>query len=291
MVKILDGRALRDKILEELKEKIKKTTEKYGREPGLATVLVGESDASKTYVGMKIKTCKSIGMYSLSVELPGDISKDGLMKEIEKINNNPKIDGILLQLPFPGNLKKSTNEILQKIAPDKDVDGLTPNTAGRVIFGDEIFGACTPKGIIRLLERYDVPIEGKEVVIVNRSNIIGKPLAMMFLRKDRNGTVTMCHTKTADIDFHLKRADILVSGVGVPNFITADKIKDGVVILDAGFNRTAEGKPCGDVDFEGVKNKCSAITPSPGGVGPMTIAMLMENTYLSFMERMKKHKN
>ena len=223
MVKILDGWALRDKILEELKEKITETTEKYGREPGLATVLVGESDASKTYVGMKIRTCKSIGMYSLSVELPGDISIEGLMEEIEKINDNPKIDGILLQLPLPKKFKESTNEILQKIASDKDVDGLTPNTAGRVMMGDETFGACTPKGMIRLLERYDIPIEGKEIVIVNRSNIIGKPLAMMFLRKDRNGTVTICHTKTADLDFHLKRADILVSGVGVPNFITADK--------------------------------------------------------------------
>ncbi|MHA1727807.1 MAG: bifunctional 5,10-methylenetetrahydrofolate dehydrogenase/5,10-methenyltetrahydrofolate cyclohydrolase [Promethearchaeota archaeon] len=288
MVKILDGRALRKEILEELKVIIAEATEKFGRSPGLATVLVGEDDASKLYVGMKVKTCKEVKIYSLEVKLPSDISKESLIKKLIELNNDQKIDGILVQLPLPDKFKGDTNEILGIISPEKDVDGLSPSSIGQVLMGDEMFGACTPKGMIRLLERNNIPISGKEVVIINRTSVIGKPLAMMFLRKDRNGTVTICHSRTADLDFHMKRADILVTGTGNLNFVTADKIKEGVVIIDAGINRDTNGKLCGDVDFEGVKDKCFAITPVPGGVGPMTIAILMENTYLSFMKRMKK---
>lgn len=283
MVTILDGKALSKKINDETKEKISASTDEYGRSPGLATVLVGEDPASKLYVGMKIKTCKRLGIYSLNIPLDPDISKSDLIKKLHELNANDKVDGILLQLPLPGDLKEHTNEILQEISPDKDVDGFLPRSIGLTTMGDETYGACTPKGMIRLLERYDVPIEGKEVVIVNRTTVIGKPLAMMFLK--RHGTVTVCHSRTRDLDFHLKRADIVAVGVGRVNFLTSDRIKEGAVVLDAGINRDENDKLCGDADFDGIKDKCSAITPVPGGIGPMTIAMLMENTYLSFVKR------
>ncbi|MCP4763401.1 MAG: bifunctional 5,10-methylenetetrahydrofolate dehydrogenase/5,10-methenyltetrahydrofolate cyclohydrolase [archaeon] len=286
MVIILDGRTLRATILDELKIKIEEATNKFGRKPGLATILVGEDDASKLYVGMKVRACEQIGIYSQKIILDEKISKEDLLGKLDEVNKDPKIDGILLQLPLPGELKNSTNEFLEKISTDKDVDGFSPRSIGLGVMGDETFGACTPKGMIRLLERNNIPIEGKEVVIVNRTTVIGKPLSMMFIK--RHGTVTVCHSKTKDLDFHMKRADILAVGTGRVNFVTADRIKEGCVVLDAGINRNTEGKLCGDADFEGIKDKCSAITPVPGGLGPMTIAMLMENTYLSFMKRMEK---
>ena len=283
---ILDGKFTSEKVKNELSKKIMEATKTYGRKPGLATVLVGIDPASEMYVGMKIKACDRVGIYSNNINLPEDSTYAQLVNILHDLNSTAEIDGVLLQLPLPSHLRDKTDEIVQEILPEKDVDGLSPHTMGLTNMGDETYTAATPKGMIRLLEEYKIEIRGKEVVIINRSIIIGKPLVMMFLK--RNGTVTVCHTKTKDIDFHMKRADILVTGVGKANFVTADRIKDGVVYLDAGINRDGNGKLCGDADFEGIKNKCSAITPVPGGVGPMTIAMLMENTYLSFLKRVKK---
>ena len=286
MVLILDGKITSEKIKNDLEIQIASTIEKYGRAPGLATVLVGEDPASQMYVGMKINACHRVGIHSENIRLPNDCTFEQVVKTIEELNSLKEIDGILLQLPLPSHLRAQTDNIVQKISPDKDVDGLSPYTMGLTNMGDETYTAATPKGMIRLLEEYNIEIEGKEVVIINRSIIIGKPLVMMFLK--RNGTVTVCHTKTKDLNFHMKRADILVTGVGKANFVNADRIKEGVVYLDAGINQDENGKLCGDGDFQGIKDKCSAITPVPGGVGPMTIAILMENTYLSFLKRVKK---
>ncbi|MBN2156527.1 MAG: bifunctional 5,10-methylenetetrahydrofolate dehydrogenase/5,10-methenyltetrahydrofolate cyclohydrolase [Candidatus Lokiarchaeota archaeon] len=285
---ILDGKKTSEKIKLELQEKIIQSVKLHDRHPGLSTILVGEDAASKMYVDMKIKACDQVGITSKSVHLPENCSFSQLVAAIDEINYMDDIDGILLQLPLPPHLRNRTDEIVQKISPEKDVDGLSPYTIGLTTMGDETYTAATPKGMIRLLEEYDIKIEGKEVVIVNRSIIIGKPLVMMFLK--RNGTVTVCHTRTKDLDFHMRRADILVTGVGRVNFVTKDRIKEGVVYIDAGINRDEKGKLCGDADFEGIKDKCTAITPVPGGVGPMTIAMLLENTYLSFLKRIRAEK-
>ena len=282
MVEILNGSVLKEEILKDLTNKIKISAKEYKRAPGLATILIGEDEASKMYIRMKHNTCRKLGMYSLDVHIPTESTVENVKEKIQELNNNDDIDGILLQLPLPLKFRKDLDFLLNLISPNKDVDGLTPSSMGLCMMGDETFAAATPKGMIKLLEKAEITIEGKEVVIINRTTVIGKPLAMMFLR--RHGTVTICHTKTKNLNFHIKRADILVSGTGNVNFITADKIKDAVVIIDAGINRDAEGKLCGDVDFEGVKDKCSAITPVPGGVGPMTIAMVMQNTYNSYLK-------
>lgn len=283
MVEILNGSVLKEEILEDLTNKIEVSAKEYKRAPGLATILIGEDEASKKYIRMKHEICRRLSIYSLDVHIPTESTVDNIREEIQKINNNDKIDGILIELPLPLKFRKDRDELLKFISPYKDVDGLTPYSMGLSMMGDETFAAATPKGMIKLLEKAEISIEGKEVVIINRTIVIGKPLAMMFLK--RHGTVTVCHTKTKNLEFHMKRADILVSGTSNPNFITADKIKKGVVIIDAGINKNAEGKLCGDVDFEGVKDKCSAITPVPGGVGPITNAMLMQNTYNSFLKR------
>jgi methylenetetrahydrofolate dehydrogenase (NADP+)/methenyltetrahydrofolate cyclohydrolase len=283
---LLDGKKTSEKVKRELKTKIEGVNKKYGRKPGLATILVGSDSASKLYVDMKIRACDQVGINSENMHLSEDSSYEELIEAIHKFNSDANVDGILLQLPLPPNLRSKTEEIIQEIFPEKDVDGLSPYTMGLTNMGDETYTAATPKGMIRLLEEYNIDIEGKEVVIVNRSIIIGKPLIMMFLK--RNGTVTVCHTKTKDLNYHMRRADILVTGVGRVNFVTKDRIKEGVVYLDAGINHDDDGKLCGDADFQGIKEKCSAITPVPGGIGPMTIAMLMENTYLSFLKRVQK---
>jgi methylenetetrahydrofolate dehydrogenase (NADP+)/methenyltetrahydrofolate cyclohydrolase len=286
---ILDGKALSLELNAALKEKIKKTTEQYKRAPGLATVIVGEDKASHVYVNMKVKACTDVGINSFKKEFPAEIKIEELIDYVKLLNQNSEIDGILVQMPLPKELRKYENQIMELIVADKDVDGFHPNSIGLNTFGDETYASCTPKGMIRLLEANGIEIAGQEVVIVNRTNVIGKPITMMFI--NRSATVTVCHSKTRDLDFHLKRADILALGVGIVNFITAEKVKDGVVILDAGINRNDEGKLVGDVDFESVKKKCKAITPVPGGIGPMTIAMLMENTYLSYLKRMNKQCN
>ena len=286
IMRILDGKALSEKIKESLKGQIPKVKEEYGRVPGLATVIVGNDEASKVYVGMKVKSCEAIGMKSFSYQLKEDTSFEELKILVRELNENPKVDGILVQLPLPKHLRPFTDEILDLIDPKKDVDGFGLSAMGLLQRGIETYASCTPKGMIKVLEENEISIEINEVVIINRTNVIGKPLAFLFL--NRNATVTICHSKTKDIKVHTKRADILAVGVGKINFITENMVKDGVVILDAGINRNSDGKLVGDVDYEHVAPKCAAITPVPGGVGPMTIASLLENTLNAFLERIGK---
>ena len=284
--KIISGKEIAAKIREEIKEDAAKLAEQHGIIPGLATIIAGSNPASVSYVTAKHKTAKDLGFFSIQEDLPEDVSEDVLLEIIKKYNKDPKIHGILVQLPLPGQINES--KILYAIDPDKDVDGFHPVNVGRLVIGEALFYPCTPYGIQHLLIRHNVRIDGAEVVIVGRSNIVGKPLAMMLTQKIEGGnaTVTLCHTGTRDIFFHTKRADILIVAAGRPEIITADMVKEGAVVIDVGVNRlgyTQEGKAklCGDVDFDNVKEKASLITPVPGGVGPMTITMLMMNTLKS----------
>jgi len=282
--KILDGKKLADKLNLELKNKISDLVKETGVKPKLITIIVGNNPGSKIYVNIKHKTSEKVGINSIVKELDENISQDTLIGEINRYNNDPSVHGILLQLPLPDNLKAKTSEIVDNIIPSKDVDGLNSATKGKLFNYEEELAPCTPKGIIKLLEHYEVDLEGKEVVIINRSNLVGKPLIFMLLK--RNATVSICHTSTRDMDKHIKNADIIIVAVGKPNFITKDRIKQGAVIVDVGTNRI-DGKLCGDVDFEGVIDKCSKISPSPGGVGPLTVAFLMQNTYLAYKKQLK----
>lgn len=283
MEKILDGRALADKLNSQLKNDIEKFVEKIGVPPKLVTILVGNDSASQIYVNIKHKTCAQIGIDSQSVILDENISQDKLLKKIEELNKDKTVNGILLQSPLPNNLIKSTPLFLETISPLKDVDGLHPFNRGRLFDYNEEIVPCTPKGIIALLEYYNIELIGKEVTIINRSNLVGKPLIFMCLK--RNATVSICHTKTKDITKYMKQADILIVAVGQPNFITKDKIKDGAVIIDVGINRV-DGKLVGDVDFEDVLDKCSKITPVPGGVGPLTVSFLLQNTFTVYRKQL-----
>ena len=280
---IISGTEIAKQIREELKQEIAELREKHNLVPGLATVLVGEDPASQVYVGQKVKTCEALGVYSEKYDLPADTGEQELLTLIDKLNKDSRIHGILVQLPLP----KHINEIrvLYAIDPKKDVDGFHPVNVGKLMIGEPDYLPCTPHGIQQLLIRSGVQIDGAEVVIVGRSNIVGKPIANILLQKKAgaNATVTVCHTGTRDISFHTRRADILIVAAGRPKAITADMVKEGVVVIDVGVNRigkTAEGKAilAGDVDFDAVKEKAKAITPVPGGVGPMTITMLMLNT-------------
>ena len=280
---IISGTEIAKEIREELKQEIAELKEKHNLVPGLVTVLVGEDPGSQVYVGQKEKTSQALGIYSERYDLPADTTQEDLLALIDKLNKNPKIHGILVQLPLPKHLNET--EVLFAIDPKKDVDGFHPVNVGKLMIGEPDYLPCTPHGIQQLLIRSGVKIEGAEVVIVGRSNIVGKPIANILLQKKEgaNATVTVCHTRSKDISFHTKRADILIVAAGRPKAITADMVKDGVVVIDVGVNQigeTPEGKRilCGDVDFEGVKEKAKAITPVPGGVGPMTITMLMMNT-------------
>lgn len=249
--------------------------------PGLATVLVGEDEASKVYVGAKEKACKELGIYSERIDLPSDTTEKDLKALIEKLNTNPNIHGILVQLPLPKQI--SETNILYAIDPKKDVDGFHPVNVGKLVLGVPDFLPCTPSGIQELLMRTGIETDGAEVVVVGRSNIVGKPIANMLIQKNRkvaNATVTICHTGTRDLTFHTRRADILIVAAGRPKTVTADMVKEGVVVIDVGVNRLETGL-VGDVDFDAVKEKAKAITPVPGGVGPMTIVMLMKNTVKS----------
>lgn len=281
--KLINGNEIAQQIREELKQETAILKEKYNMEPGLVTILVGQNPASVSYVTGKQKTAKELGFYSLQDNQPEDITEEQLLKMIEQYNNDPKIHGILVQLPLPKHINET--KVLYAIDPKKDVDGFHPVNVGKMVIGEADYLPCTPAGIQQLLIRSDVKIAGAEVVVVGRSNIVGKPIANILLQKQKgaNATVTICHTGTKDMAFHTKRADILIVAAGKPKAVTADMVKEGVVVIDVGVNRigmTAEGKAklCGDVDFEGVKEKASAITPVPGGVGPMTITMLMMNT-------------
>jgi methylenetetrahydrofolate dehydrogenase (NADP+)/methenyltetrahydrofolate cyclohydrolase len=270
-------------IREELKQEIADLKAKHNVVPGLVTVLVGADPASQVYVGAKEKTSKELGIYSERYDLPADTSQEDLLALIDKLNKDPKINGILVQLPLPKGLNEE--EVLYAIDPKKDVDGFHPVNVGKLMIGEPDYLPCTPAGIQQLLIRSGTKIEGAEVVVVGRSNIVGKPIANMLLQKAEgaNATVTVCHTRTRDMVFHTKRADILIVAAGKPKAVTGDMVKEGVVVIDVGVNeigKTAEGKRilAGDVDFETVSPKAAAITPVPGGVGPMTITMLMMNT-------------
>lgn len=281
--KIISGKEVAQQIREELQKEIAELKAKHNLVPGLVTVLVGADPASQVYVGQKEKTSIELGIYSERIDLPEKTSQEELMKRIDQLNKNPKIHGILVQLPLPKHLDET--EVLYAIDPKKDVDGFHPVNVGKLMIGEPDYLPCTPHGIQQLLVRSGVQVEGAEVVVVGRSNIVGKPIANILLQKrpGANATVTICHTGTRDISFHTRRADILIVAAGRPNAVTADMVKEGVVVIDVGVNevgKTPEGKRilAGDVDFEGVKEKASAITPVPGGVGPMTITMLMVNT-------------
>lgn len=280
---IISGRDIASEIKEELTQEIAALKAKHNLVPGLATVLVGENPASQIYVGQKEKTSQALGIYSERHDLPADTSEAELLALVDKLNKDPKIHGILVQLPLPEHI--NSTKVLYLIDPGKDVDAFHPVNVGKLMIGEPDFLPCTPHGIYQLLIRSGVNIKGAEVVVVGASNIVGRPVAaLLSLEKEGfGGTVTLCHILTKDISVHTKRADILIVAVGKPKLVTADMVKNGVVVIDVGTNRigkTAEGKDIlvGDVDFEAVKEKAKAITPVPGGVGPMTIAMLMMNT-------------
>ncbi len=281
--KIISGAEIASAIREEIKAEAVKLKEEHNVAPGLVTIIVGKNPASVSYVTAKQKTAKELGFFSVQEDVDEGVSETELLNLINTYNGNPQIHGILVQLPLPAHINET--KILYAINPDKDVDGFHPVNIGRLVIGEARFYPCTPYGIQQMLVRTGVPTDGAEVVVVGRSNIVGKPIAMMLVQKAKwaNATVTMCHTATKDLASHTRRADILVVAAGRPKAVTADMVKEGAVVIDVGVNRigmTPEGKArlCGDVDFESVKEKASAITPVPGGVGPMTITMLMLNT-------------
>lgn len=272
MSQIIDGKKISQEIKDELKEKVAKLKEQ-GTEIALAVIQVGEDPASSVYVRNKKRACEYIGIESVAYEIPETTTQDELLAIIDDCNKNPKINGILVQLPLPDHIDEDT--VIKAIAPEKDVDGFHPQSVGAMTIGEPGFLPCTPAGIIQLLKRSGVEIEGKECVIIGRSNIVGKPMALLLLRE--NGTVTICHSRTKNLKEVTKRADILVAALGRPKFIDESYVKEGAVVIDVGIHRDANNKLCGDVDFDRVAPHTSAITPVPGGVGPMTIAMLMNN--------------
>jgi methylenetetrahydrofolate dehydrogenase (NADP+) / methenyltetrahydrofolate cyclohydrolase len=273
---IIDGKEIAAKKKVEIAEEVKKLKEK-GVTPGLAVILVGNNHASRTYVTNKEKTCRELGMHSVLIELPEEASQEELLLKIDELNEDPAIHGILVQLPLPKHIDET--KVIEAISPLKDVDGFHPINIGRMMTGQDAFLPCTPFGIMVLLEETGISVAGKHVVVVGRSNIVGKPVGQLFL--NQHATVTYCHSRTKDLQAQTSQADILVAAVGIANFIKADHIKDGAVIIDVGINRNEAGKLCGDVDFNEVVEKAGYITPVPKGVGPMTITMLMYNTLKS----------
>lgn len=276
MYKIIDGKKIAQTIRTELCEKIAAFKRKTLREIGLAVILVGENPASQIYVRNKIKACEEVGIKSFAYYLSEQSTQKELGDLISSLAVNDEIDGILVQLPLPAHL---SNTALRLIPDRKDVDGFSASNIGKLCLNTESTVACTPYGVMKMLEYENIEVKGKNAVVVGRSNIVGKPMAMLLLNAD--ATVTVCHSKTKNLKEQCLKADILVSAIGKPKFITADMVKDGAVVIDVGMNRDSDGKLCGDVDFENVKEKCSYISPVPGGVGPMTITMLMYNTYLA----------
>ena len=272
MAYIIDGKKISSEIKDELKTTVGRWKEE-GRSVCLAVIQVGNDPASSVYVGNKKKACAYIGIDSRSYELPEETSQEELLDLIRKLNQDDTVDGILVQLPIPDHMNEK--EVIHAISPEKDVDGFHPQSVGALSIGEEGFVSCTPAGIIQLLKRSGIEIEGKECVVVGRSNIVGKPMAMLLLRE--NGTVTVCHSRTRNLPEVCRRADILVAAIGKPRFFDDSYVKEGAVVIDVGIHRGTDKKLCGDVDFEKVVDKVSAITPVPGGVGPMTIAMLMHN--------------
>ncbi len=269
MAKRIDGKAISQMVKDELRDRVKK--EKI--EATLAVIQVGSDPASTVYVGNKKKACEYIGIRSLAFELPEETKEEELLDLVRELNDREDVDGILVQLPLPAHMDE--DKVIQTISPKKDVDGFHPQSVGALSIGQPGFVSCTPAGVIQLLKRSGVEIEGKECVIVGRSNIVGKPMALLMLRE--NATVTICHSRTKDLKEVTRRADILIVAIGKPRFITKEYVKEGAVVIDVGIHRGADNKLCGDVDFDEVEPVASAITPVPGGVGPMTIAMLMNN--------------
>ena len=272
MTQLIDGKAISAQIKEEVKEKVAALKEQ-GREVTLAVIQVGADPASSVYVRNKKKACEYVGVRSLAYELPEETTEEKLLDLIRKLNDRTDVNGILVQLPLPKHIDEE--KVLDAISPLKDVDGFHPQNVGALCIGKPRFVSCTPAGVIQLLKRSGIEITGKECVVVGRSNIVGKPMALLLLRE--NGTVTVAHSRTKDLKEVTKRADILVVAVGRPKMITADYVKEGAVVIDVGIHRNEQNKLCGDVDFDSVEPVCGAITPVPGGVGPMTIAMLMNN--------------
>lgn len=273
MAKIIDGKAVSQFVKDEVKKEVSALGEK-GVSVGLAVIIVGNDPASRTYVNNKKKACEATGIISEEYALPEDTTMDELLALIKELNAKKSINGILCQLPLPKHLDEKA--VIENIDPIKDVDAFHAVNTGHIMIGDYSFLPCTPAGIMEMLKYYNIEIDGKECVVIGRSNIVGKPMAMLLLQK--NGTVTICHSRTKNLKEVTSRADILVAAVGVPYFVTADMVKDGAVVIDVGMDRNKEGKLCGDVDFAEVEKKASYITPVPGGVGPMTIATLMKNT-------------
>lgn len=276
MAKLIDGKLIATQIKEELREKVN-ALKAQGIEPGLAVILVGDNSASQVYVRNKKTACEFVGIKSFSYELPSETSEAELLGLIDTLNADPNVHGILVQLPLPKHLDEQ--KVILRISPDKDVDGFHPQSVGALSIGLKGFVSCTPAGVIELLKRYNIEIAGKNCVVVGRSNIVGKPVSLLLLRE--HGTVTICHSRTQNLKEVVQNADIVVAAVGIPNFIKGDMIKEGAAIIDVGINRLENGKLCGDVDFEACEKKASYITPVPGGVGPMTIAMLMHNCVLA----------
>ena len=282
MVKI-DGKAFSQIILEKIREEHNQLKEKYGKQAGLAVVIVGNNPASQVYVRNKMKACENVGFYSENIELDENISEEELLQEIDKLNKNDRINGILVQLPLPSHINEL--KIIDSISPEKDVDGFHVANIGKMVIGDETgFLSCTPYGIMQLLEEYKIEIAGKDAVIIGRSNIVGKPMALMLIQK--GATVQVCNSRTKDLRKKLNDADIIIVAAGVPKLLKKEDVKEGAVVIDVGINRV-DGKICGDVDYEEVAERASYITPVPGGVGPMTIASLIKNTFKSYKNSLK----
>lgn len=281
---LLDGKALSEKIKEEVKVEVAQLVEEKQITPGLAVILVGNDAASATYVASKAKSCKNAGIYSVVHEMPESITQEELLETIERMNENPKLDGILVQLPLPKHI--DTTVVLEAINPLKDVDGFHPYNVGRMVSNLDAFLPATPFGVMRMFQEYGIELSGKNVVVIGSSDIVGKPMASLLI--NAKATVTVCNSRTKDLKAHTLAADIVVIAVGVPYLLKADMVKDGAVVIDVGINRLETGKLVGDADFEGLKDKCSHLTPVPGGVGPMTIGMLLKNTIKAAKLREKR---
>jgi methylenetetrahydrofolate dehydrogenase (NADP+)/methenyltetrahydrofolate cyclohydrolase len=275
--RIIDGKAIAAKIKEEQKQRIQRLQQQHGVRPGLAVILVGSDPASQVYVRNKVSACKAVGIHSELVELPATASQDQLLSRIDALNTDPTIHGILVQLPLPPQI--DVHSVLERIDFHKDVDGFHLYNVGGLVTGNTVFPPCTPYGVQKILEHEQIPVEGRNVVVVGASNIVGKPMALMLMQQE--ATVCICHKKTRDLGMFTMLADILVVAAGVPGLIVPQMVRTGAVVIDVGINRLPDGRIVGDVDFEGVRQKASAITPVPGGVGPMTIAMLLYNTVQS----------
>ena len=273
-MQLIDGKSLANKVQASVTSEVEQLKQEKNIVPGLAVILIGDDPASHAYVKMKAKACEKVGFYSITHNMPDTISQDEIIATIEMMNNNPRIDGILVQLPLPQHV--DTDKILEVIDPKKDVDGFHAYNVGRLVTNLDSFVACTPLGVMKMFEEYNIDLKGQDVCVVGASNIVGKPMAALLLNADATVTVTHIHTK--DLKSHTSKADIVVVGVGVPGLIKEDMVKDGAIVIDIGINRIADGSLVGDVDFKAVSPKCSYITPVPGGVGPMTIAMLLSNT-------------